>query len=303
MKIIITHLLNDIINNFRCYVGPSSTQWRKCSDKYYPYIQPLTIHINKPSGPYLPTVALSVDQVPPHKPSHQGTNVLYPPTKPNFGHREPRPWATSGSNLLELQPPYRPPFRPDRPDDPIPLPPSRPSLNEYEDQFDEQFLDPPKPGGFGQGRYWPISYLHKEQPPNANASYEHKSDNEKTTDSKFEAIQNLINIIKSDDMKNIQFQITNGSNKADEILFVQIPLPTNLSENETTNLQLNNDVKLNDPIDLAISERNVTKNINGKKVNIDANSKVRTFTRSAPLYRRGYVTRTHIPNYVQKEIN
>ena len=259
--------------------------------------------MNKPSRPYLPATVSNVDQFPPHKPSHQGANVLYPPIKQNFGHREPRPWATPVSNLLELQPPHRPSFRPDRPDAPIPLPPSRPSLNEYEDQFDEQFLDPPKPGGFGQGRYWPISYLHKEQPPNANASYDQKSDKRKTSDTKFEAIQNLINIIKSDDMRNIQFQITNGSNKADEILFVQIPLPTNLTDNETTNVQLNNDVKWNDPIDLPINVRNVTKNRSGKKVNIDSNSKVRMFARSAPLYRRGYVTRTNISNYAQKEIN
>lgn len=92
----------------RCYVGPERTQWRKCSDRYFPYVHNIIDRLDHiPTKPYLPL-----------------------PTKP---------WAPIG-------PPYRPGARPDRPPAPPIKPPPRPSLDEYEAQFDEEFLEPPKPG-------------------------------------------------------------------------------------------------------------------------------------------------------------
>lgn len=86
--------------SFRCYVGPARTQWRKCSDKYFPYVH----------------------------------NIIH-----KLDHFPTKPWYSS-------MPLNRPGARPDRPPaPPIQLIP-RPSLDEYEVQFDEQFLEPPKPG-------------------------------------------------------------------------------------------------------------------------------------------------------------
>lgn len=81
-----------ILSIYRCYVGVDKTQWRKCSDQYYPYLHNLL-----------------------------DSNDVRP--KPhNYG------------------------IRPDRPDAPLRPPVMGPSLDEYEGQFDEQFLSPPKPG-------------------------------------------------------------------------------------------------------------------------------------------------------------
>lgn len=91
----------------RCYVGPNKTQWRKCSDRYFPYIHNIIDRLDHiPTRPYLPL-----------------------PTKP---------WPP-------LQP-YQPGFRPDRPPAPPVKPLQKPSLDQYEAQFDEEFLEPPKPG-------------------------------------------------------------------------------------------------------------------------------------------------------------
>lgn len=94
--------LIDIIP-YRCYVGPARTQWRKCSDRYFPYIHNIIDRLDHiPTKPYLP-------------------------------------WTP-------VRPPYRPGARPDRPPAPPVKPPPKPSLDQYEAQFDEQFLEPPKPG-------------------------------------------------------------------------------------------------------------------------------------------------------------
>lgn len=127
---------------------------------------------------------------------------------------------------------YRPGIRPNRPPAPPTDPPPRPSLNEYEMQFDNEFLDPPQPGGFGQPRHWPVSYLHKEMPPNVDAKMGSMTMN--GSDPKLSAIENLINVIKSNDLRNIEFHITNRSNKNDDVLFVRIPLPMSNVTNETT---------------------------------------------------------------------
>lgn len=92
----------------RCYVGPARTQWRKCSDKYFPYIHNIIDRFDHiPIKPHLPL--------------------------------SPKPWHPPG-------PPYRPGARPNRPPGPPLKPLPKPSLDEYEAEFDQQFLEPPKPG-------------------------------------------------------------------------------------------------------------------------------------------------------------
>lgn len=88
----------------RCYVGPSKTQWRKCSDQYYPY----------------------------------GHNSL-----DRFDSNR-IPWDSSGGLP---PPPHNSGFRPDRPNGPV-LPPAyhATSNSHYDQKFDDDFLNPPKPG-------------------------------------------------------------------------------------------------------------------------------------------------------------
>ncbi|CAH1364600.1 unnamed protein product [Tenebrio molitor] len=242
-----------------CYVGPSRTQWRKCSDRYYPYVHNLIDRFDRP---------------PPGPPHHwvpSGGNYL-----PDHGHRPP---------------PYRPGVRPDRPPAPPTRPPPQPSLDEYEMQFESQFLDPPKPGGFGQPRHWPLSYLHKEMPPNSTDSDSRliKASQGRDPNPKFAAIQNLIDIIKSNDLKNVQYQITNESNKEDDILFVKIPLPTNFTEEtKKSEKMVANGTSISGPIDLEKKSKSGTSR---------SPKSLPTQERFAPTYRKGYVTRTNVTNH------
>ncbi|XP_008195826.1 uncharacterized protein LOC663405 [Tribolium castaneum] len=236
-----------------CYVGPSRTQWRKCSDRYYPYVHNLIDRFDRPpaSAPWTP-------------------NNYLPDTRP---------------------PPYLPGGRPDRPPAPPTRPPPRPTLDEYEMQFESQFLDPPKPGGFGQPRHWPLSYLHKEMPPNSTDSDSRlmKAVQGRDSNPKFAAIQNLIDIIKSNDLKNVQYQITNESNKHDDILFVKIPLPTNFTqETRKSEKMVNATSVISGPIDLGNGGKNTTKR---------SQKALPVQERPVPVYRRGYITRTNVTNH------
>ncbi|XP_044265917.1 uncharacterized protein LOC123012157 [Tribolium madens] len=233
-----------------CYVGPSRTQWRKCSDRYYPYVHNLIDRFDRPtaSAPWTP-------------------NNYLPDNRPPLGSR------------------------PDRPPAPPTRPPPRPSLDEYEMQFESQFLDPPKPGGFGQPRHWPLSYLHKEMPPNSTDSDSRlmKAVQGRENNPKYAAIQNLIDIIKSNDLKNIQYQITNESNKHDDILFVKIPLPTNFTqETRKSEKMVNETSAISGPIDLGNEGKNTTKR---------SQKALPVQERPVPVYRRGYITRTNVTNH------
>ncbi|XP_060517083.1 uncharacterized protein LOC132696335 [Cylas formicarius] len=211
-----------------CYVGPARSQWRKCSDSYYPY----------------------------------GHNVI-------------------DRNYLP-KPNNRPQFRPDRPAASPLTPPIQPTLDEYETQFDDQFLSPPKPGGLGLPRRWPVSYLHKEMPPNNTESdprTTRKSKAEKN--SKITAIKSLIDVIKTNDFSNVQYHIANNSDKPDDVLYVKIPLPT---------------------IGIDKRQNKTTKNGGDEKFSTESQSAVRTqkslatknTTASSNSFRRGFVTRTNI---------
>lgn len=86
-----------------------------------------------------------------------GCKPLCPPGPPG-------PSLYSRPSSWHKEKPFRPPYFHSRPHSQ-----KYESLNKYEAVFDQQFLDPPKPGGFGHSRHWPVSYLHKEGPPNATA--------------------------------------------------------------------------------------------------------------------------------------
>lgn len=275
-----------------CYVGPAKTQWRKCSDRYYPYIHNLIdridyFHEQKPHS-YLPT--------PP---------TVWRPDNPN--HYLP---IDSGAPLPVL----RPGFRPDRPPAfPRPTPPP-PSLDNFEMQFDEQFLAPPKPGGFGQARHWPVQYLHKELPPNITDSEARLSKSEKMKDpsSKLTAIQNLINIINSNELKNVEYQITNKTDSMDDILLVKIPLPSNFTK-EVNRL----DDKVNDTtnkLDLQVFEDNDAAKNNTKRSSKDlsvnnpskfqiSDSTKSSFSNVAPVYRRSYIVRANVSSHASHRRN
>ncbi|XP_066142349.1 uncharacterized protein [Euwallacea fornicatus] len=162
-----------------CYVGAFKTQWRKCSDLYYPY--------------YLHNAIDRFD-------------------------KDKTPWDSSGGYP---PPPHSQGFRPDRPNAPVQPPLPNPSLDHYEEQFNNEFLNPPKPGGFGQPKRWPVAYLHKELPPDVNSTTEDDSRSSRA-DNSAEAIKSLITVLNN---TNFQYNVSNIGNKSDDTLYVKIPLP------------------------------------------------------------------------------
>ncbi|XP_030764944.1 uncharacterized protein LOC115889139 isoform X2 [Sitophilus oryzae] len=237
-----------------CYVGPTRTQWRKCSDYYYPYIHNVNDRFDQHAPP----------------PSHSP------------GYRPDRPNA------------------PDKPEKP------KPSLDQYEEQFDNQFLKPPKPGGFGEPRRWPVSYLHKENPTNDTETDVESSSNtipsRKKENTKLAAIKNLIDVIKNNDFKNVQYHIANDSNKSDDVLFVKIPLPNYDEKNASTTTErpkrrnkLVSRTKVNLEVVDGMQDRKskMQKSLAEQEVNDD--SDMDNLTRM-PVFRRGFVTRTNLTN-------
>lgn len=208
--------------------------------------------------------------------------------------------AEGTNSITELKPPYRLGARPDRPPAPPKDLPLQPSLNQYEQQFENEFLEPPKPGGFDTSRHWPVSYLHKEMPFNANSSqFEHK-DEKSDLNPKFAAIQNLIEIIKSNDLKDVKYQITNDTSRSDDALFVKIPLPSNFTQETGTEKT----DKLDSEFSVLVPE--VIKNRGNLRTSTTANVTVFTSRsestnnhreRSLPVYRRSYVERTNVTSH------
>lgn len=245
-------------------MGPLRTQWRKCNDRYYPYLHHF-IDRN--------------DNIPPEYQSYLPDNS------------DRNPWPQNPPVHSTLEPPFRPGYRPDRPPARPTKQPIRPSLDEYENKFDSQFLEPPKPGGFntpqgfGQPRHWPVNYLHKEIPPNETVAMPPPPPtstqmpvgftNDNNNNQKFQAIQNLIDIIKSNDLNNVQYQISNHSNKKDDVLYVKIPLPTTMvpptsttTAKTTRNTRFSESTLINlEPIDVfsPINFTNGTAVLNSKK--------------------------------------
>ncbi|XP_048523827.1 uncharacterized protein LOC109536280 [Dendroctonus ponderosae] len=238
-----------------CYVGPTKTQWRKCSDQYYPY----TDRFDNGKKPWQAS-----------------------------GHYPPSPQSAG--------------LRPDRPNAPVKLSPPRPSLNEYEEEFDNEFLGPPKPGGFGQPRRWPVAYLHKEMPPNAAVPSDTRpTRTEKAETSKLSAIKSLIDVIQNTEIKNVQYHISNDSNKSDDILTVKIPLP-NLEEepqsNSTEAAKRSNELSSKTSVQFQVVDnvRHAPSNerSDGRNIPISKRSQTADSPFQYPVFRRGFVTRTNL---------
>ncbi|CAG9854275.1 unnamed protein product [Phyllotreta striolata] len=230
-----------------CYVGPERTQWRKCNDRYYPY---LTDRKHFEANP------------------------------------ERKKWE-------------RPLFRPDRAPGYPPHPAPSPSLDEYEKLFNEQFLQPPAPsGGVGEPRHWPVSYLHKEMPPNATTS---KSARLESDNNKYRAIQNLIDTIKNNDLNNIQYHITNESDKKDDVLLVKIPLPTNLTRTkQTSNSSLSLEpvaIENDESFDAKRLQKSLPEWYTKKPTTAAPETAPSIKTDRAPVYRRAFITRTNVTTH------
>lgn len=128
-------------------------------------------------------------------------------------------------------------------------------------------------------------------PPNSTDSDSRlmKAAQDRGTNPKYAAIQNLIDIIKSNDLKNVQYQITNESNKQDDILFVKIPLPTNFTqETRKSEKMVNASSIVSGPIDLGTGGKNTTKR---------SQKALPVQERPVPVYRKGYITRTNVTNH------
>lgn len=161
----------------------------------------------------------------------------YGPQSHNNHHR-PQPY-----NTWYKEKPFRPPYYHTKPGFEGPVH-ERPNLNQYEQIFNHQFLDPPKPGGFQQlktlPRHWPVSYLHKESPPNATADVtgdkKYKSDRNKYT-----AIDTMMKTIKSEEKPTNSSKIIKqdiSKEEEEELLLVRIPMTESPTENKTIKLEV-----------------------------------------------------------------
>lgn len=122
---------------------------------------------------------------------------------------------------------------------------------------------------------------------------------------KYTAIQNLINVIKKNDLNNIQYHIANESNKESDILFVKIPLPSNFSQeimdkrknefsmNTTVNLEPV-DVKTNDLQKRSQKSLTFVESWFPADKPVDDFDEQKDFSKYMPVYRRGFVTKTNV---------
>ncbi|CAG9766321.1 unnamed protein product [Ceutorhynchus assimilis] len=199
-----------------------------------------------------------------------------------------RPWHTSGHFPPR---PQTPGYRPDRPNaHPKPVP-SKPTLDQYEEEFDNEFLSPPKPGGFGPPRRWPVAYLHKELPPNATTRMEKSSE-----DTKLSAIKSLIDVIKNTEIQNVQYHISNDSkHKADDVLYVKIPLPNfdDGFKNDTTQKALN-ELSSNTSVNFENVERSRVQKSLPLRQALPEFTTQKLFSSKISPVRKGFVTRTNI---------
>lgn len=181
-------------------------------------------------------------------------------------------------------------------------------MEDYETPHDNHFLDPPKPGGFGQSRHWPLSYLHKEMPPNDTTTSDPKFDFVKVPkgrniDTKYEAIANLIDVIKSNEPKSVLYQTANKSENPDDILYVQIPLPTNFStdfKSEKLTKQESGVTDKLEAVDLLQpnENRNISNSSHKASPQTSRNGRLLNFrnangTDKRPVYTRSYITKTN----------
>lgn len=121
---------------------------------------------------------------------------------------------------------------------------------------------------------------------------------------KYAAIQNLINVIKKNDLNNIQYTISNDSNKENDILFVKIPLPGNFSQEikeKPKNLLSSNTTIFLEPVDLGSndlqkrSQKSLPFPFLTERQPEDFKDKPKLF----PVYRRGFVTKTNVTSHAR----
>lgn len=124
---------------------------------------------------------------------------------------------------------------------------------------------------------------------------------------KYAAIQNLINVIKKNDLNNIQYHISNDSNKENDILFVKIPLPGNFSQE--INEKPKNDISSNttiilEPVDLGSndlqkrSQKSLSFPFHVETHSEDFEDR-NNLPKPFPVYRRGFVTKTNITSHAR----
>lgn len=120
---------------------------------------------------------------------------------------------------------------------------------------------------------------------------------------KYAAIENLINVIKNNELTNIEYHISNTTDKNDEILFVKIPLPTNFSqdisaqEQKSMNMLSSNTTVFLEPVDIgtAVPMRRA-KNLlsTDKPPPMFTQEPFRFSEFGTSPRRRGFVTRTNV---------
>lgn len=278
----------------RCYVGPAKEQWRKCSEKYHPY-----------------------------------NNQMIQNKKDHFPspHSKPQPY-----NTWYKEKPFRPPYYHSSPGLEAPLH-ARPNLHQYEQIFDNQFLDPPKPGGLAQlktlPRHWPVSYLHKETPPNAaNDSQIYVPKDTKNSESiqnqKYDAIEKLMETIKTEGPNETSTESSRpakiikdqpSKEEEEELLLVRIPMTESPREkpaksvtleivdtnvkNGTRLKKLDKSLDFDDLFLISLPKRNKT-----NSVNVTNRFMMRSPKRDLQVFpiRRGYVTRTSRTNIRKRRV-
>lgn len=253
-----------------CYVGPAREQWRKCSDKYFPYNnQMISDKIDKPF------VYIAIGNDSPHRP-------------PSITLASDRPSAS-----WHKEKPFRPPYYHSRPESPH----DRPTFGNYEIAFNQQFLDPPKPGGLNKGRHWPVSYLHKEGPPNATSDAPEENKNRKIDNiNKYQAISTLMKNINEDKSKLDYTTVLSTSKQPEEEIFlVRIPMPEKNNTDKILKFDVvdtKNSTKSRSPDFEELFVITVPKSTTeGPKV---IGRSPKRDLKIFPIVRRGYVTRTNL---------
>lgn len=126
---------------------------------------------------------------------------------------------------------------------------------------------------------------------------------------KYAAIQNLINVIKKNDLNNVQYHISNDSNKESDVLFVKIPLPTNFSQEideKPKNVFSTNTSIDFDPIDLRSNDLQkrsqkslpIPNRFSSRRQSEDLEDRS-SLPKLFPVYRRGFVTKTNVSSHAR----
>lgn len=226
---------------------------------------------------------------------HRPPTILFPADRPS-----------GGGTVWLKEKPFRPPYYGSKPGSS-----DRPNLGNYEAAFSQQFLDPPKPGGLPSGRHWPVSYLHKEGPPNATSDVPEEDTKKLNESNKYKAIDNMMKNIKSDDKSKDEYTIISTTTKKpeEEIFLVRIPMPDSQNKTDkiikfdivdTKNTTIKNR-EVSDFEELFLITVPKTKN-NTEHTTVAIRTPKRDL-KIFPVVRRGYVTRTNRSSIRKRRTN